>query len=115
MLKDKLKYYRELKNCSIEDFASKINKTVEEVSRWEKGENNPTLNEVYEICKIYDIPVDHLLSKYEKEYTYKIKKKISSDNIVLILCIIGISIPTLVGFIFLIIMTVRWINGGTFW
>ena len=114
MLKDKLVHYRELKNYSIEDFASKINKPVEEVFSWEKGENNPTLEEVYKICEIYDIPVDHLLSKYEKEYTYKIKKKISSDNIVLILCIIGISIPTLVGFIFLIRMTVRWINGGTF-
>ena len=114
MLKERLVYYRDLKKYSIEDFSNMINKPIEEVKDWEEGKKYPTLEELNDVCKIYDIPIDHLLSKYEKEYTYKIKKKMSSDNIILLICIIGISIPTIVGFIFFVKMTIDWINGGSF-
>ena len=115
MVKDKLVEYRSRNNYSIEDLSKKLNVSSEDIVSYEEGKETPPIEFIYELCKLYDIPLDNLLSKYEREYIYKLKKKkISSDTIVLIICIIGISIPTIIGTIFFIQMIINWINGGTF-
>ncbi len=112
MLKDELIKLRNKENYSIKDVSSKLNVSNEIIEKWEKGYLYPSLDELESISSLYNVSVDELINISEKKNIYKInnKKKLSTDNIILIICIIGISIPTIFGFISLIDIVIKWLN-----
>lgn len=57
------KYYREKNGLSQEDLANKLNLSRQAISRWENDWNIPDITNLQELCKLYDITMDELLSE----------------------------------------------------
>ena len=53
----------ELKGCPYtqKQLAEKLNVDNSNISKWKKGENIPSLEIFYELCKILDVSADYLL------------------------------------------------------
>ena len=64
-----LKKYRKEKNMSQAELAVGIRVTQQTISAWETDERYPTLDKVYDIAKILDIPVNKLLTEENLPYT----------------------------------------------
>ena len=56
------KYYREKNGLSQEDLANKLNVSRQAISRWENDWNIPDITNLQELCKLYNITMDELLS-----------------------------------------------------
>lgn len=112
MLKDNLIKLRNKENYSISDVSKKINISNDIINKWEQGYLYPSLEELELISSLYNVSIDELINNNEKKTIYKInnKKKLSKDKILLIICIIGISIPSVIGFISLIDIVIKWLN-----
>ena len=57
------KYYREKNGLSQEDLANKLNISRQAKSRWENDWNIPDMANLQELCKLYNITMDELLSE----------------------------------------------------
>ena len=57
------KYYREKNGLSQEDLANKLNLSRQAISRWENDWNIPDITNLQELCKLYNITMDELLSE----------------------------------------------------
>lgn len=94
------KLIRELRrrnNLTQEQLADKVGVGFRAVSKWERGINAPDISNIYELCKIFNITKDELLSG-------KLKENDNSDNnpknklkskIIITISIIGIFIIAL--------------------
>lgn len=59
-LQDKLYKLRREKGYSQEELAEKLDVSRQAVSKWERGESSPDINNIIAIAKLYDISVDEL-------------------------------------------------------
>ena len=59
---DNLKKLRKSKNMSQEDLAEKVNVSRQSVSKWETGEAYPEMNNILELCKIFNCNINDLVN-----------------------------------------------------
>ena len=58
---DNLKIIRKRKNMSQEDLADKVNVSRQSVSKWETGDAYPAMNNILELCKIFNCKINDLV------------------------------------------------------
>ena len=58
---DNLKLIRKNKGMSQEELAEKVNVTRQSVSKWENGEAYPEMNNILELCKIFNCKINDLV------------------------------------------------------
>ena len=58
---DNLKLIRKRKNMSQEELAFKVNVSRQSVSKWENGEAYPEMNNILELCKIFNCRINDLV------------------------------------------------------
>jgi len=58
---DNLKQIRKAKKMSQEQLAEKVNVTRQSVSKWENGESYPEINNILELCKIFNCKLNDLI------------------------------------------------------
>ena len=58
---DNLKLIRKRKNMSQEELADKVNVSRQSVSKWENGEAYPEMNNILELCKIFNCKINDLV------------------------------------------------------
>ena len=58
---DNLKQIRKSKKMSQEQLAEKVNVTRQSVSKWENGESYPEMNNILELCKIFNCKLNYLI------------------------------------------------------
>ena len=58
---DNLKQIRKNKKMSQEQLAEKMNVTRQSVSKWENGESYPEMNNILELCKIFNCKLNDLV------------------------------------------------------
>ena len=58
---DNLKQIRKSKKMSQEELAEKVNVTRQSVSKWENGETYPEMNNILELCKIFNCKLNDLV------------------------------------------------------
>jgi len=58
---DNLKKIRKSKKMSQEQLAEKVNVTRQSVSKWENGESYPEMNNILELCKIFNCKLNDLV------------------------------------------------------
>ena len=92
------KLIRELRrrnNLTQEQLADMVGVGFRAVSKWERGINAPELSNMYELCKIFNITKDELLSGELKEKDNINPKNKSKSKIIITISIIGIFIIAL--------------------
>ena len=58
---ENLKIIRKSKKMSQDDLAEKLNVSRQSVSKWETGESYPEMNNILELCKIFNIKINDLI------------------------------------------------------
>lgn len=58
---ENLKKIRKEKNMSQEQLAEKVNVSRQSVSKWETGESYPEMNNILELCKIFNCNINNLI------------------------------------------------------
>ena len=58
---ENLKIIRKGKNMSQEQLAEKVNVSRQSVSKWETGEAYPEMNNILELCKIFNCKINDLV------------------------------------------------------
>ena len=58
---ENLKLIRKNKNMSQDELAEKVNVTRQSVSKWENGEAYPEMNNILELCKIFNCKINDLV------------------------------------------------------
>jgi len=58
---DNLKLIRKNKNMSQEQLAEKVNVSRQSVSKWETGEAYPEMNNILELCKIFNCKINDIV------------------------------------------------------
>ena len=78
---DNLKLIRKNKKMSQEDLAEKVNVSRQSVSKWETGEAYPEMNNILELCKIFNCKINDLvhedmsdISSLDEEIIMKVVK-----------------------------------------
>ena len=78
---DNLKLIRKRKNMSQEDLAFKVNVSRQSVSKWENGEAYPEMNNILELCKIFNCKINDLvhvdmsdIDSFDEEIVMKVVK-----------------------------------------
>ena len=66
---DNLKLIRKNKNMSQEELAEKVNVTRQSVSKWENGEAYPEMNNILELCKIFNCKINDLVNNDMSDIT----------------------------------------------
>lgn len=74
LFKDKLASYRKDNNLTLNDLSEIINVSRQTLSKYEKGESYPNIDDYYNICKILNVLPSYFV--YEKNENYQ-KKKVS--------------------------------------
>lgn len=68
--------YRELANLSQKELASKLGVSSSRVSNWEQGANCPTIDILFEVCKILNVSINDIYGVYPKS-----NEKLTYDEI----------------------------------
>ncbi|MBQ2909302.1 MAG: helix-turn-helix transcriptional regulator [Bacilli bacterium] len=78
---DNLKLIRKNKKMSQEELAEKVNVSRQSVSKWETGEAHPEMNNILELCKIFNCKINDLvhedmsdISSLDEEIVMKVAK-----------------------------------------
>ena len=78
---DNLRQIRKSKKMSQEQLAEKVNVTRQSVSKWENGESYPEMNNILELCKIFNCKLNDLvhtdmtdISSLDKEIVMNVVK-----------------------------------------
>ena len=78
---DNLKVFRKRKNMSQEDLADRVNVSRQSVSKWETGDAYPEMNNILELCKIFNCKINDLvhadmsdINSLDKEIVMKVVK-----------------------------------------
>ena len=58
---DNLKKIRKNKKMSQEELAEKVNVSRQSVSKWETGDAYPEMNNILELCKIFNCRINDLV------------------------------------------------------
>lgn len=62
---ERLKEVRKQRGDTQEDFSSKIGFSLSTIRKWEQGATEPDLNTLTQICELYHVSSDYLLSLTE--------------------------------------------------
>ena len=60
-LKTRLKELRLERNMTQEDIAKKLNMSKMAVSHWEKGNSEPSIEQLKILAKLFDVTIDYLV------------------------------------------------------
>lgn len=60
-LNERIRQLRKQKNLSQVDLANKLKTTNDTVSLWEIGKRNPSVEDLKELCLIFNVTADYLL------------------------------------------------------
>ena len=78
---DNLRQIRKSKKMSQEQLAEKVNVSRQSVSKWETGEAYPEMNNILELCKIFNCKINELIhadmsdiSSLDKEIVMEVVK-----------------------------------------
>ena len=58
---ENLKIIRKDKKMSQEELAEKLNVSRQSVSKWETGESYPEMNNILELCRIFNLKINDLI------------------------------------------------------
>lgn len=61
--KENLKQLRKESGYSQKELAEKLNSTIKTISHWETGYSEPSIQQIIELCVIFNISTDELLCK----------------------------------------------------
>ena len=61
--KENLKQLRKENGYSQKELAEKLNSTIKTISHWETGYSEPSIQQILELCVIFNISTDELLRK----------------------------------------------------
>lgn len=61
--KENLKQLRKENGYSQKELAEKLNSTIKTISHWETGYSEPSIQQILELCVIFNISADELLCK----------------------------------------------------
>ena len=65
------------------DLADKLNYSDKAISKWERGENVPSIEMLYEITKIFDVNIEFLISKHSDKDLNSPKRKMFVRNLLI--------------------------------
>ena len=65
MFKEKLVELRKINNDTQESLAKRLHVSRSLVAKWEQGRSFPSINELNNICDVYNVEFESLLSKNE--------------------------------------------------
>ena len=96
------------------DLADKLNYSDKAISKWERGENVPSIEMLYEITKIFDVNIEFLISKHSDKDLNSPKRKMFVRNllITIFLCVALFLIATVI-FIYPVVKNTE--NSGKYW
>ena len=115
---DNLRKIRKSKKMSQEQLAEKMNVTRQSVSKWENGESYPEMNNIFELCKVFNCKLNELvypdmsdISSLDEEivmnvvkFNEKKQKEVKTlSNIIAMIGKIGVLIVNLIVLIILIL------------
>lgn len=80
-----LKFQRERSKLTQEDVAKVLNVSRQSISKWERGEAEPNLATLQELCKIYKCDINDLINKNEASLVKR--PTLLSINLFVFLCI----------------------------
>lgn len=83
----KIKELRIKNNLTQQELASKLNVTYQAVSKWENGKNLPDLVILTEICNIFNIDLNDLISDNKKKFNKKYLYFIIPILLIVLVCI----------------------------
>ena len=72
-----LKQLRKDNNLSQEQLAEQLGVSRQSISKWESSQAYPEMDKILEICKIFNLNIDDLLTKNIKETTHEKQTKIN--------------------------------------
>lgn len=70
-----LKKLRKDNNLSQEELALELGVSRQSVSKWESGQTYPEMDKVLQLCKMFNVNIDELLSQNIKEVKENIEAK----------------------------------------
>lgn len=79
---ERITIYRQNKNLTQEEFASRIGVTAQAVSKWERGQSLPDLGLLYGICNILEVDANEILHIDAKSHIVE-KNDISTNETLL--------------------------------
>ena len=96
------------------DLADKLNYSDKAISKWERGENVPSIETLYEIAKIFDVNIEFLISKHSDKDLNSPKRKMFVRNllITILLCVALFLIATVI-FIYPVVKNAE--NAEKYW
>ena len=68
ILAEKITYYRKLKRLSRAALAEKIGVSEAAVGQYERGERLPSIETLIDLSKVFELPVDALVSDYDDKF-----------------------------------------------
>lgn len=77
---NKLVELRKKNNYSQEQVATKLNISRQAISKWERGEASPDLDNLVLLAKLYNVSVDEILNGDQIDTNFDEKNKISEDK-----------------------------------
>ena len=79
---DNLQNLRKLKKMSQEKLAEKVDVSRQSISKWERGESYPTMNNIITLCEIFHCNINELvqeslidINSLDEEIKIKLKSK----------------------------------------
>ena len=72
-----LKHIRKDNNLSQEQLAEQLGVSRQSISKWESNQAYPEMDKILEICKIFNLNIDDLLTKNIKEIKQEKQSKIN--------------------------------------
>ena len=62
--------YREKANLSQKELATKLNTSPSRVSNWEQGNNCPSIDILFDVCRILDVSINDIYGVYTNSSFY---------------------------------------------
>jgi len=77
---ENLKKLRKKKKLSQDDLAEKVNVSRQSVSKWENGDAYPEMNNILELCKIFNCKINDLVNDEIKDFDSMDEEKKTIDE-----------------------------------
>ena len=114
-----IKFLRERNNLTQEELAKKVPVTREAVSKWETGRRIPDIETLIILSKIFNVPIESLLSGGESDNAmvnlYKDNINLHKKVGILLLVTILIIITFLIYYFLNNYNSFKWVNGSWPW
>jgi len=78
---------RKSRNLTQDQLASKLNYSDKAISKWEHATSLPSIENLYEICRFYDVTLDDLTNPNLKLYEGRDRRRGNETNKIIITCL----------------------------